>query len=160
MSTPPARSGAYDPERSVRSRLSFPLPDVSWEVAAPYWEGAAAGELRLSFCVSCGSPNWFPKPQCRKCEAETFEWRAVNGIGRLFSYSVVRHPFLKQYADLLPIVPALVELDDVPGVRIVTRIIDCDPADLHCDAPVEVVFRPLRFSGVEGEVAAPLFRPR
>ena len=50
MSTPPARSGAYDPERSVRSRLSFPLPDVSWEVAAPYWEGAAAGET-LVLCL-------------------------------------------------------------------------------------------------------------
>ena len=68
MSTPPTRSGAYDPERSVKSRLSFPLPDVSWQVAAPYWEGAAAGELRLSFCVSCGSANWFPKPQWRTTE--------------------------------------------------------------------------------------------
>ena len=152
------RSGAYDPERSVKTRLSFPLPDVSWEVAAPYWEGAAAGELRLSFCASCGAPNWFPKPECRSCHGGAFEWKAVAGTGRLFSYSVVRHPFLKQYADLLPLVPALVELDAVPGIRIVTRIVESELTDLRCDAPVDVVFRPLRFSGVEGEVFAPLFR--
>jgi uncharacterized OB-fold protein len=78
----------------------------------------------------------------------------------LFSYSVVRYPFLKQYADLLPLVPALVELDEVPGVRVVTRIVDCDTSGLSCDLPVEVVFRPLRFSGVAGEVVAPMFRLR
>ena len=159
-SSGPARSGAYDPDRSARSRLSFPLPDVSWEIARPYWEGAAAGELRLSFCSDCGRVNWYPKGECRVCHGGRFAWRAVNGTGSLFSYSVVRHPFLKQYADLLPMVPALVELDDVPGIRIVTRIVDCDPSALACELPVEVVFRPLRFAGVDGEVVAPLFRLR
>ena len=31
--------------------------------------------------------------------------------------------------------------------------------DLHIDQPVEVVFAPLRFAGVDGEVTAPFWRP-
>lgn len=151
-------SGAYNADRSAKSRASFPLPDVEWEIASPYWQGAAAGELRLPFCARCGVVSWYPKPLCRSCGAHEFEWRSVRGAGTLFSFSVVRHPFLPQYSDLLPFAPALVELEDVPGVRIVTRIVDSRLEELRCDARVEVVFHPLRFAGVKGEVMAPLFR--
>ena len=156
-----AQSGAYSAKGSVRSRASFPLPDVSWDLGAPYWEGAAAGELRLPFCVACGAPNWYPKRSCGRCHHEVFTWRAVSGRGLLFSFSGVRHPFLPQYASMVPFVPALVTLDEVPGIRIVTRIVtgvgEVDASSLFCDAPVDVVFRPLRFDGVAGEVMAPLF---
>jgi hypothetical protein len=43
-------------------------------------------------------------------------------------------------------------------VRLVTRIVDCAPEELRCDLPVTVVFRPLRFAGVAGEVVAPMFQ--
>ena len=50
-------------------------------------------------------------------------------------------------------------IEEDPAVRIVTRIIDCEPAALRIDMPVRVVFRPLRFAGVRGEVTAPMFVP-
>ena len=145
---------------SAKSRSSFPLPDLTWTPALPYWEGAAAGELWLPFCVGCGRANWYPKPACSACGETTFAWRPVVGTGTLFSYSVVRRAFLPQYRDLVPMVTGLVALDDVPVIRIVTRIVECDPEELYCDAPVEAVFRPLSFAGVEGEVTAPHFRLR
>ena len=157
---PEARSGSSGTHGSAKDRSSFPLPDLDWEPARGYWEGAAAGELRLPFCGSCGAVNWYPKPTCAGCAAAGFEWRAVGGAGTLFSYSVVSHAFLPQYRDLLPMIPALVVLDEVPGVRIVTRLVDADPSALACDAPVEVVFGPLRFVGIDGEVVVPLFRLR
>ncbi len=40
-----------------------------------------------------------------------------------------------------------------------TRIVDCDPTVLRADMPMRVVFRPLRFAGVRGEVTAPMFVP-
>jgi uncharacterized OB-fold protein len=70
---------------------------------------------------------------------------------------VVHHAFLPQFAELVPFVPALVALDEDPRVRLVTRLVDCDPARLRSDLPVEVVFRDLRFPGVEGSVVAPFF---
>jgi hypothetical protein len=44
-------------------------------------------------------------------------------------------------------------------VRFATRIVDVDADALQPDTPVEVVFRPLRFTGVDGQVTAPFFRP-
>ena len=59
----------------------------------------------------------------------------------------------------MPYVAGVVTVDEDPAVRIVTRIVDCDPGRLRIDMPVRVVFRPLRFAGVAGEVIAPFFVP-
>lgn len=140
-------------------RAEFPLPDTSWEPTAEYWAGAATGELRVPRCDTCGRYHWYPKGDCAYCGAATFTWTAVSGRGTLFSWVVVTHAFLPQFADLVPFVPALVALDEDPAVRLPTRMVDCDPAQLAFEMPVAVVFRPLRFAGVESEVTAPLFAP-
>ena len=59
----------------------------------------------------------------------------------------------------MPYVAGLVAIEEDPAVRVVTRIVDCEPAALRIDLPVRVVFRPLRFAGVRGEVTAPMFVP-
>ncbi|TMA56522.1 MAG: OB-fold domain-containing protein [Deltaproteobacteria bacterium] len=83
----------------------------------------------------------------------------MSGRGRLFSWSVVRRAFIPQLAADVPYVAGVVAIEEDPAVRIVTRIVDCDPASLRADMPVCVVFRPLRFAGVHGEVTAPMFVP-
>jgi uncharacterized protein len=143
------------------SALPFPLPDVEWEPLRPFWAGAAAGELRLPHCDGCGRIHWYPVGRCRRCGiAEPgHDWRAVAGTGALHSWTVVRHAFLPELAGLVPFVSALVALDVDPDVRLVTRLVDCDEAGLAIDDRLEVTFRPMRFPGVEGQVAAPFFRP-
>ena len=51
-------------------------------------------------------------------------------------------------------------LAEDPRVRIVTNVVDADPASLVPDEPVEVVFRDLAYPTVPGRaVTAPMFRP-
>ena len=38
-------------------------------------------------------------------------------------------------------------------------IVDCNARDLVLDMPMQVVFRPLDFPEIEGEVLAPCFAP-
>ena len=83
----------------------------------------------------------------------------MSGHGTLFSWVVVTHPFLPQFADLVPFVPALVALEEDPSVRIPTRMVECDPTDLTFEMPVAVAFRSLEFTGVEGTTLAPCFVP-
>lgn len=132
----------------------FPLPDVSWEPAAPFWAGAARGELVVPRCPSCDVWRWYPHGH-----PHPLTWERVSGRATLFSWVVVTHPFLPAFADLVPFVTGLVAIDDAPGVRLATRIVDAEPASLDFDQPLEVVFRPLSFPGVDGTVPAPLFRP-
>jgi uncharacterized OB-fold protein len=140
-------------------RADFPLPDLTWEPTAPYWAGAAEGELRIPRCDGCGRFNWYPHEHCDACGGGSFTWETMSGRGTLFSWVVVTHPFLPQFAGLVPFVPALVALEEEPAVRIPTRIVDTDPDELVFDMPVEVTFRPISFTEVEGEVTAPLFVP-
>jgi uncharacterized protein len=135
---------------------TFPLPDLTWEPTRPYWDGAARGELVLPRCGSCGRLIWYPRPHCG---GDDLRWQPVAGDGALFAWTVVRHAFLAPFRDQLPFVAALVALAEDPRVRIVTRIVDCEPDDLQPGMAVHVVFRKLRFTGVDGEVTAPLFAP-
>ena len=141
-------------------RPAFPLPDVTWEPVREFWEAAQRGELRIPRCDSCGHFSWYPRERCRRCQSTAFTWTLMSGRGELFSWAVVTHPFLPQFAGTVPFLPALVTLEEDPAVRIVTRIVDCDPDALEVGQPVEVTFRELEFTGVDGSVIAPLFKRR
>ncbi|HYC23321.1 MAG TPA: OB-fold domain-containing protein [Candidatus Bathyarchaeia archaeon] len=143
----------------MRLRPEFPLPDVDWEETREFWAAAARGELCVPRCAGCARLVWYPEKRCRVCGRERFTWARMSGRGRLFSWSVVRHAFLPQFAAKLPYVAGLVALEEDPAVRIVSNLIDCAPEELTVDMPVEVVFRPLEFAGVQGRVLAPMFRP-
>ena len=143
--------------------LPFPLPDVDWEPLRPFWRGAAEGELRLPRCGSCDRIHWYPVGACRRCgapEGTAHRWDAVAGTGTLHSWTVVRHAFLPELAGLLPFATGLVALDVDPEVRLVSRLVDCDPDRLTIDQPVEITFQPMQFPGVEGQVVAPFLTPR
>jgi uncharacterized OB-fold protein len=137
----------------------FPLPDIAWEPTREYWAGAARGQLLITRCDTCARYVWYPEPPCRYCGGARFGWTEVCGRGALFSWSVIRHAWIPQFAAQLPFISALVALQEDPAVRLVTCIVGCDPEDLRCDMPVAVVFGPLRFPGVQREVMAPLFSP-
>lgn len=136
----------------------FPLPDIGWVPLREFWGAAARGVLSLPHCEGCERICWYPE-RCLDCGGDTFDWKAVSGRGKLFTWVVLEHAFLPQYASSLPFVAALVSLEDDERVRLATCIVDSAPGDLRIDQPVEVTFRPLRFDGVPGEVTAPLFRP-
>jgi uncharacterized OB-fold protein len=78
----------------------------------------------------------------------------VSGRGTLFAFTVLHQPFHPGFVDAVPMIIGLTELDDAPGVRILTNIVEADPAELHCGLPVEVVFEQRE------EFALPQFRPR
>jgi uncharacterized OB-fold protein len=88
------------------------------------------------------------------------EWVAVSGRGTLFSWAVVRRPFLPAFAERIPFVSALVAIDEDASVRIVTYVVDEEPDALAADMPLEVTFRPLSFPTVpDRSVIVPMFAP-
>jgi uncharacterized OB-fold protein len=137
----------------------FPLPDVAWPPTREFWEGAARGELRIPRCARCGAYCWYPADACRRCGDDDLPWATLSGRGTIFSWALVRRALVKPFAEKVPYATGLVCLEEDPSVRIVTIFVDCDPEALEVDLPVEVAFRPLAFSDVEGEVVAPFFRP-
>jgi uncharacterized OB-fold protein len=140
-------------------RAEFPLPDVDDPLVAPFFAGAARGELMVTRCVACKQFVWYPQEQCPTCGG-ALEWEPVSGRGSLFSWAVVRRAFLPAFDDKVPFVSALVAIDEDPAVRIVTYVVDAAPDDLRADQPLEVTFRPLSFTTVpDRAVVVPMFAP-
>ena len=138
-------------------RPDFPLPDLTWPPTAEFWAGAARRELRIPRCDGCARLRWYPEPSCRYCQAGGHTWETMSGRGTLFSWVVVTHPFLAQFRDKVPFVPALVALDEDPAVRLASEIVGIDPEEITFGMAVEVTFLPMSFAGVAGSVLAPMF---
>jgi uncharacterized OB-fold protein len=137
----------------------FPLPDLNHEATAPLWQAAARGEFALPRCKSCGTFDWYPKGQCRQCNGENIEWTPLSGRGTLFSWAVVKRALHKPLAPVAPYVSAIVAIEEDGLTRMVTRLIDCDPAALHIGMPVAVRFADLGYPALETGIVAPLFAP-
>lgn len=127
------------------------VPTVEDE-SRPYWEAAARGELLIKQCGACTEVHHYPRPFCPRCWSEDVSWLRASGRATLYTYSTVFRNDLAPFDSWGAYVAAVVELEE--GPRLMTNIVDCDPADLRVGMAVEVVFRELT-----DEFAAPVFRP-
>ena len=116
-----------------------------------FWEGARNGELLIQRCTGCNVLRHPPRPMCGSCGS--LEWDTVrsSGRGEVYSFVVHHHPPVPGFQ--VPFAVALVELEE--GTRLVSNLIDIDPADVTVGLPVEVTF-----DVAEDGFAVPLFRPR
>ena len=103
---------------------------------AYFWEGTAAGELRIQKCEACGELRHPPGPACPSCHALDRSYVVASGTGTVFSYVVHRHPPVP--GQELPVLLALVDLPE--GVRMVGRLKGVEPEELEIGMPVRVSF--------------------
>lgn len=126
-----------------------PTPEVTPETE-PYWTAAAEERLLLGHCPACGLTFHYPRAVCPDCFEEA-EWTTAEGSGTLYSYTVLERASGWPEAEL-PLLLAYVELDE--GPRIMTNVVECDPADATVGMPVTVRFEP-----TEDGIAVPVFVP-
>jgi uncharacterized OB-fold protein len=130
--------------------MALPVPQITDDNAA-FWTGGRQGELLITRCTRCGYYVHPPSPRCPECLSEAIEPRAVSGRGRVYTLTINRQPWVPGLE--VPFVLAVVELDEQPGLRLVTNIVDCPPEDVEIGMPVEVTF------AERGAVFIPVFRP-
>ena len=102
---------------------SFTPPDTDF--TRPFWDAIASRQLRLPRCAACGAWQWYPLPGVTHCPGAPIAWTQVRPEGVVFTFTVMRRPFLPD-ATLaeVPMTSIMVELDDAPGVRLVGRLTD------------------------------------
>jgi uncharacterized OB-fold protein len=128
-----------------------PLPDQD---TMGFWDATARGELALCRCQECHSWQHPPVERCRRCAGPT-QFEAVRSDGTVFSFIVANRASVPGFADLVPYAVALVELDEHPGVRLVSRLIGIDPADVRIGLRVAVEIEDLPGGGY----GLPVWRP-
>jgi uncharacterized OB-fold protein len=127
------------------------VPEAT-EETAPFWDGLAAGELRLQHCPACGSYQHPAESFCYACGSTDVAWETVPGHGEVYSFIVVHQPYHAAFRDRLPYVVATVQLDE--GPRMLGPIFDVDPSAVAIGMRV----RP-RIEPVSAERAALFFEP-
>jgi uncharacterized OB-fold protein len=115
-----------------RTRLVRPQMNRDTEF---FWEGTAAGELRIQRCNACGELRHPPGPMCPTCHAADRGYVVASGRGTVFSFLVHHAPQLP--GKELPATLALIELEE--GVRMVGEVM-AGREDLAIGDPVQVVF--------------------
>jgi uncharacterized OB-fold protein len=129
------------------------LPTLD-DSSRPYWTAGAAGELRIAHCGGCRRYFHPPRAGCPDCGG-ALEFVAVSGDATLFTYTVAFQQF--HPAVPTPFVIALVELAEQPDLRLVTNIVDCEPAALVSGMPLQVRFEQHDLD--TGTVFVPVFAP-
>ncbi|MER3452581.1 MAG: hypothetical protein C4321_02485 [Chloroflexota bacterium] len=130
-------------------RFDLPTPDPFTQ---RWWDAARERRLLVMRCGACGRAHFYPRPFCPFCWSEDVHWEETSGRGTVYTYSVVYQNDLPPFSSRVPYVAAIVELAE--GPRMMTNIVDCDPAALRVGMPVEVTFR-----DETDEVTLPVFRP-
>ena len=91
--------------------------------------------LRLQRCPACGHVPSFPRVACPSCFGP-LEALSASGRGRIRTYAVIRRPHHERFVKHLPIVMALIELEE--GVELISAIVGENRLDTAIGAPVVV----------------------
>ncbi len=121
------------------------------EDAAPFWEGARRGELRVQQCAETGRLIFPPRPMSPWGPHTPPRWVTVSGRGTIWSFAVPHPPLLPWYAERSPYNVVVVALEEDPAVRMVGNLVtgrggdidEIDPATIEIGAPVRVLFEPI-----------------
>ncbi len=113
----------------------FPRPTPETQA---YWDGCRKHELLLQRCVECREFQFYPRIVCTSCSSDKLEWLKASGQGKILTFTVVRRPVSEAYAEDVPYVVALIELDE--GPTMMSNVVECDPESLKIGDPVQVLF--------------------
>lgn len=75
----------------------------------------------------------------------------ASGKGKIYTFVVYHQAFHKAFESDLPYVTAIIELKE--GPHLLSNIVGCDPEEIECDMPVEVIWE-----DINEEFAVPKFK--
>jgi len=130
-------------------RPGIPLPAPT-AISQPFWDGCSAGRLMYQRCGLCGRALFDPTPICRWCGGFDLSWHQSEGVGAIYSWSVVWRPAGPEFA--CPYAAVIVDIDE--GFQILANAVGCEPDALFVGQRVGVEFHP-----IGGGYSLPYFRP-
>ena len=118
-------------------------------VSRPFWDGCRRGVLLYQRCAN-GHAVFNPAARCRICLSDDLTWTESQGIGTVYTWSVVWRPQTPDFAT--PYAPVVVDLDE--GYQMISSIVGCDHGDVRVGLRVGVEFHP-----IGGGFTLPYFSP-
>ncbi len=96
-----------------------------------FFRYCASHDFRLQRCCNCAQLRYPPMPGCPWCASHESEWTKVDGRGEVHSYTEIYQAIQPGFADRLPYLVAIVDLDVQKGqptaqeaLRVVGNLVD------------------------------------
>ena len=90
-------------------------------------------------CSQCGTWIWQPLVQCPQCLSFDLGYEKISGLGKVFSYSIVKSTRSRIWSDVVPYVVATVAMEE--GIRMKFMLVHCHPDDVKVGLPVRMIFK-------------------
>lgn len=119
-----------------------------------FWAACAEQRLVFQACAECSRLRHPPIPICPSCRSGNIEWRPAPRDAEVYTFSVVHHAAHPAVTAKIPYVIAVVTFPEMPGVRLITNITDCEPRDVRIGMRVS-----LWWDRVSDTQCLPRFRP-
>ena len=130
---------------------TMPPPMVDADTAA-WWQATAEHRLTVQRCGDCAVPRHPPAPICPACRGSAIDWQDLAGTGSVYTFTIVHRAVSPDQS--LPFVIAAIELDGGDGIRMISNLVDVDPAAIAIGMAVELVWEDMG-----PELVVPRFRP-
>jgi len=108
---------------------TVPGPVIN-EINAPFWESCRQHRLSFQECGNCRRVVHPPLPVCPECQSRERQWREVRGEGVVFSFTWAHTAAHESVRESLPYNIVLVEFPELPGVRLVSNVVNVRPGEL------------------------------
>lgn len=115
-----------------------PVPN---ELDRPFWDACNEERLVLQLCEACDRFQHPPEALCAACGiAAALVWREVRGAGTIYSFGVVYDTPIASLQEDQPYNVAVIELDDAPGINMMSHLPGTPVDEVPIGAPVTVTF--------------------
>lgn len=106
----------------------------------PFWESCARRRLAFQRCLACRKVTHPPIGVCPACQSMEREWVAAPQRACVFSFTWIHTAAHESVAGRLPYNVTVVEFPDMPGVRLVTNVVEVKPGELKVGDSVVLVW--------------------
>jgi uncharacterized protein len=130
-----------------------PLPEPD-ELSEFYWAGARERHLLIQRCQDCAMYIHEPRPWCRHCLSKNLAPAEVSGRAVLDTFTIPMQPSHPYFVARVPYNLVVVELEEQPGLKLVSSVVNCENDDLRVGMTLRVVFR-----DIYADVTLPYFEP-
>jgi uncharacterized OB-fold protein len=117
---------------------NFP-PALEGSHFEPFYEGLAAGELRVTADAETGEIVWYPPEVVPGRPEAKLVWRPVSSEGKAYTFTtIVRSLLPGDHKAEVPYTVVLFEPDNAPGVRVPGLLVNAEGIEPQCEMRLQL----------------------
>ena len=117
-----------------------PVPD---DLTRPFWDAINNRRLEIQRCQDCKRYHQPPVGLCPICRSSNLAFEPVSGRGTIYTYTITHDARQPAFSEIQPYAVVVVELEEQPGLLLLSNMPGAHRDDIKIGQPVEVEYEEL-----------------